>query len=440
MNESKRIFSGFIANGYSQGVTIFSQIFLVPFFISNWGVHLYGDWLVLIALPMYIALSDMGFSASAASRMCMMAGKGGEREQKEVMTTFVSAWYLSILLAAGLSLLLFAIFLVLQATGTYKFTSITPTTARLGFSLYVFYMFLTVLCGSMSAIYKYAQRYSQHVYINNTTRLLESVLTIALLLLKQDLLAVIIGMVVIRVIGLCSLAIAAKQFVPFFSLGLTYFSINKIKELTASSIHFSLFSTSINLFPQAFLIALGNVFPSEIVVGYTMVKTLSRFGFQVLNSYNISLTVEISHLTGKQAWGKIFALIEKSSYYFIAFAVLYIVAGQIMVDDVFRWWSRQDFHVDHVLFLMVSATALVQSNWMLYFSVFSSSNNHGRASKIYSFMSFSYLVVVFTAMGPADLYRFLFLGLLIEIAILAILFQDYRKYKTSKNFKLMTTV
>lgn len=437
MNESKRIFSGFIANGYSQGVTIFSQVVLVPFFISNWGVHLYGDWLVLIALPMYIALSDMGFSASAASRMCMLAGKNRDRE---VMTTFVSAWYLSILLAAGLSLLLFVIFLVLQATGTYKFTVITPDIARTGFSLYVFYMFLTVLCGSMSAVYKYAQRYSLNVYISNTTRLVESISTVVLLILKQDLLVVIAAMIAIRFIGLCTMAAVAKRFVPFFSLGMRYFSMAKIRELTASSIHFSLFSTSINLFPQAFLIALGNVFPAEIVVSYTMVKTLSRFGFQVLNSYNSSLTVEISHLTGKQDWGKIFSLVERSAQYFMAFAVAYIVAGLFMADDIFRWWSRQDFEIDHVLFFLVSATSLVQSNWMLFFSVFSSSNNHGKASKTYSFISFLYQVIVFAAMGPKDLYHFLFLGLFIEIAMLAILFQDYRKYKTSKNFKLMTTV
>lgn len=437
MNESKRIFSGFVANGYSQGVTIFSQVILVPFFISNWGIQLYGDWLILIALPMYIALSDMGFSSAAASQMCMLAGK---KHDKEVMTTFVSAWYLSILLATALSVLLFLIFSILQVTGTYKFTVITPGTARTGFFLYVIYVFLTVLCTSLAAVYKYVQRYSLNIYINNTTRLLESVSTVVLLLLKQNLIAVIIGMIVIRFTGLCILALTAKKFVPFFTLGWTYFSIKKIKDLTPSSLHFSLFWTSINLFPQAFLIALGNVFSSQVVVGYTMVKTLSRFGFQVLNSYNSSQAVEISHLAGKKDWGKIFFLIEKSFYYFIAFAIAYILIGLYAADDIFRLWSRQDFKVDHVLFFLVSATSLTQSIWMLFFSVFSSSNNHGKASKIYSSISFLYLVIVFVAIGPKDLYAFLFLALFIEIIMFAILSQDYRKYKTAKSCELMTTI
>ncbi|NEX62726.1 MATE family efflux transporter [Noviherbaspirillum galbum] len=437
MSESKRIMSGFIANGYSQGVTIFSQVVLVPFFIANWGVNLYGDWLILIALPMYIALSDMGFTASAASRMCMMAGK---QRDEEVLTTFISAWYLSILLAAGLSLLLFGIFVGLQALGTYKFTTISTETARLGFCLYLLYMFLTVLCGSMSAVYKYAQKYSLNIYINNTARLLESVCTVVMLILKMDLIAVITGMVIIRFAGLVMMGVVAKRFVPFLSFGSRYFSFGKIKELTASSLHFSMFYTAVNLFPQAFLIALGNAFSSEVVVGYTMVKTLSRFGFQVLNSYNSSLTVEISHLTGKQDWEKIFAIVEKSFYYFIAFAVAYMLGGLALVDDIFRWWSRQDFSIDHILFLLVSATSLMQSIWMLFFSVFSSSNNHGRASRIYCMLSLGYLVVVFAAMKNQGLYGFLALGLLIEAIMLVVLLSDYRKYKVAKSFKLMTTI
>ena len=431
MDESKRIFSGFIANGYSQGVTIFSQVVLVPFFISNWGIELYRDWLILIAIPMYITLSDMGFSNAAASRMCMLAGK---KHDKEVMTTFVSAWYLAVLLAVALSRLLFLIFFVLQVTGTYNFTVITSGTARAGFALYVVYVFLTVLSTSMVAVYKYAQRYSLSVYINNTARLLEAVSTVVLLLLKKDLIAVIVCMILVRLTGLCILALVAKKIVPFFSLGMAYFSIQKIKELASSSLHFSLFSTSVNLFPQAFLIALGTAFSSQVVVAYTMMKTLSRFGFQVLNSYNTSLTVEISHLTGKKDWAKIFSLIEKSFYYFIAFAIIYILIGLYAVDDIFRLWSRQNVEVDHILFFLVSATSLIQSIWMLFFSVFSSSNTHGRASRIYSLVSFSYLVIVFFAMGHKDLYSFLFLGLVIEVVMLAILLHDYRKYKYDKSF------
>lgn len=428
MAENKRILSGFIANGYSQGVTIFSQIVLVPFFIANWGVQQYGDWLILIALPMYISLSDMGFSTTASNEMCMLSGKGRE---KEVLTTFVSSWYLSVGLASALSIFLYGVFWFLQYTGTYKFSTINSETAQLGFCLYLVYMFLTVLCATIASIYKYAQRFPLNIYINNTTRLFESVSTIILLVLKSDVITVIIGMILIRTIGLLCLTEVAKKVAPFFTLRASAFSFYKIKNLTRSSLNFSLYSSAVNLFPQAFVIALGSTFSSQIVVGYTMVKTLARFGFQVLNSYNISLSVEISHLTGNKNWTKIFALIDKSFIFFFSFSLLYILIGSVSVDYIFKIWSGLTFHVDLTLFLLVSAASLTQSIWMLFFSVFASSNNHGKASKIYAFIGFVYLAIVFTLMGPNDLSRFLLLGWFVEILMLGILFQDYRKYKNA---------
>ncbi len=361
--------------------------------------------------------------------MCMLAGKNRD---KEVTTTFVSSWYLSILLASVLSIVLFLIFLLLQYTGTYKFSSITPNEARLCFILYLIYMFMTVLCASIAAVYKFAQQYALNIYINNTTRLIESISTIILLIAKQDLITVITWMIAVRAIGLFILIVVAKKIVPFFTLKLADFSTQKIKDLTASSLNFSLFSTAVNLFPQAFLIALGSIFSSQIVVGYTMVKTLARFGFQVLNSYNNSISVEISHLSGKKNWNKIFSLVDKSFLYFFTFSILYILVGLYSADYILKLWSNSNLKVDPTLFFLVSATSLMQSIWMLFFSVFASSNNHGKASKIYAFISFLYLVIVFTTMGPNDLNYFLFLGLLVEIIMLAFLAQDYKKYKIAR--------
>lgn len=426
MLETKRVFSGFIANGYGQGVTIFSQIILVPFFISSWGIQQYGDWLILIALPMYLSLSDMGFSTSTANEMCMLAGKDRD---KEVMSIFASSWYLSIFLATILSIILFFIFLLLQHTGTYKFTSITPDDARFGFILYLIYMLLTVLCTSITVIYKFVQRYSQSIYIDNTTRLFESILTIILLIAKQDLTTVIAGMIMVRIFGLSCLIMVAKFITPDFSLKLSDFSIKKIKDITGSSLNFSLFSTAVNLFPQAFLIALGSTSSSQTVVGYTMVKTLARFGFQVLNSYNNSLSVEIAHLSGKKSWDKIFSLVDKSFIYFLTFSILYISVGLYSVNYIFKIWSRLNLQVNHMLFFLVSATSLTQSIWMLFFSVFASSNNHGKASKIYALISLLYLVIVFTMMRQDSLNYLLFLGLLVEVVMLVFLLKRYRIYK-----------
>ena len=65
----RRLASGLGANGYSQLVTIVVQLMGVPIFLNAWGPRLYGEWLILFAIPAYFSISDLGFSQSAANDM-----------------------------------------------------------------------------------------------------------------------------------------------------------------------------------------------------------------------------------------------------------------------------------------------------------------------------------------------------------------------------------
>lgn len=56
-----RILKGFLAGGYGQFVTAVVQLLGVPIFLGAWGPNLYGEWILLAAIPSYLALSDICF-------------------------------------------------------------------------------------------------------------------------------------------------------------------------------------------------------------------------------------------------------------------------------------------------------------------------------------------------------------------------------------------
>ena len=64
-----RLVKGFGANIYGQVVTAVVQLVGVPIFLWAWGTELYGEWLILFAIPSYLSMSDLGFSLSAANDM-----------------------------------------------------------------------------------------------------------------------------------------------------------------------------------------------------------------------------------------------------------------------------------------------------------------------------------------------------------------------------------
>ena len=62
---SRRLLQGFGASALYPIVTAIVQVLTVPIFLRFWGPGLYGEWLVLITVPQYMALSDMGFGSVA---------------------------------------------------------------------------------------------------------------------------------------------------------------------------------------------------------------------------------------------------------------------------------------------------------------------------------------------------------------------------------------
>ena len=69
----RRLIAGFGANTFSRLSTTLTQIFSVPVFLSHWGVHLYGEWILLNTIPSYLGLSDVGFGSVAGNEMTMLA-------------------------------------------------------------------------------------------------------------------------------------------------------------------------------------------------------------------------------------------------------------------------------------------------------------------------------------------------------------------------------
>ena len=75
-----RIRRGLAANIGGMGVTLVIQLVSVPVLLTAWGVPTYGEWLVLSAVPTYVALSDLSFSSVAGNSMVMLEAQGNRTD------------------------------------------------------------------------------------------------------------------------------------------------------------------------------------------------------------------------------------------------------------------------------------------------------------------------------------------------------------------------
>ena len=71
----RRLVLGFISNWISKLATTIVQLVQVPVFLHFWSVPLYGEWMIVTAIPSYLGVSNFGFGNVAGNEMTMMTAR-----------------------------------------------------------------------------------------------------------------------------------------------------------------------------------------------------------------------------------------------------------------------------------------------------------------------------------------------------------------------------
>src|SRR6202453_4582795 len=147
----RRLIAGFGANTFSRLSTTLTQIFSVPVFLSHWGVHLYGEWILLNTIPSYLGLSDVGFGSVAGNEMTMLAAA---QNFDQALVVFQSVWVLTTVITSLLGLLLISAVWFLPLGAWLHMHAISAPDAR----LIILLLGLAVLLGMQETLFQAAFR------------------------------------------------------------------------------------------------------------------------------------------------------------------------------------------------------------------------------------------------------------------------------------------
>src|SRR5947209_688069 len=77
---AQRLMRGAQAQLFGHVARVGIQLGTVALLAKVWGLSRYGDWLILAAVPTYLAFSDIGFFAAASNEMIMAVGREDRAE------------------------------------------------------------------------------------------------------------------------------------------------------------------------------------------------------------------------------------------------------------------------------------------------------------------------------------------------------------------------
>lgn len=278
------------AGAFGQAVVIVIQIFSLPLFLKQWDTATYGTWLLLSAMPSYLAMTDLGMVATAGNRMTMALGHG---DRVEANRLFHSA-FMFVLAMTGAAVLL-SVPLALFA----PVDSLQSADQRMAICLLILGVLVAQFGGLSDAIFRATGRFAQAVMLGNVLRLLEWGGMMAGLYLVGTFTAVALGGLLVRVACTAVLVGVSAQ----GSHGLTWHwrhaSMDEIKSLFKPALSFMVFPLSSALSLQGITLLVGHFFGPAVVAIFNSYRTIARVAVQGTSILSNAVWGEFSFLFGK---------------------------------------------------------------------------------------------------------------------------------------------
>jgi O-antigen/teichoic acid export membrane protein len=296
----QRFIHGLGATALGPIVTILVQVIGVPIFLHAWGLKLYGEWLVLSAIPSYLAFSDVGFGNVAANDMTMRVASG---DRHGALETFQSTWLFISFTSLTVLLGFYAGAWFLPIGRWLNLNSITPTETRTILILLCTYAILCLQGDLLTSGFRCEGNYALGMLIKNTVRLTESLTVIGMVAFRANPMEAAAAYMAIRLVGTPIMGWIMVHKSPWLRFGFSHATLKCTKALAVPAIAYVAFPAGSLLSIQGMVLVIAAVLGPIAVATFSTMRTLTRFGFQIMEAVKNSVWPELSAAYGEQNWG-----------------------------------------------------------------------------------------------------------------------------------------
>ena len=373
MAVTKRVFTNVVAGGYAQAVNVVVQFVTLPLFIKFWGVQGYGEWLVLSAVPSYMALAEAGLGTVASNELAMSAARGDTGAMRK---TLQSLWALLLLLCAALFVILTSLSWVIPWTKVFGLVQTSGADASGIVFCLGLYTLMNLLSNAVTAQYRVTDSYARGAVVQATIRLVELGVTVLVLLLGGHMVELAAAWLVVRVVSLIGIHFDARSVELGVSLGLAHATKVEIKRLLKPSLAYMGFPLGNAIYFQGITLAVNAILGAPSVVLFNAVRTLSRVIAQAVTIIKHAAWPEFSSLIGagdiasarrlaRGIWGGAFA-------FSVVASVGLIIAGPFLLG----LWTHGAVTIHRWTLALYLAGVVANTWWSVGSAVLLSTNTH----------------------------------------------------------------
>ncbi|MFY0634056.1 MAG: hypothetical protein JXQ91_09590 [Vannielia sp.] len=417
-NTTSRIVKGSGAQALTFGVRLAEQFLLVPIFLAAWSTELYGEWLILTAVPIYLSLSDMGFVTAGSNELA----RRSEGRVNDAVRNFYRA-YVSIFLQW--SLVIFACVLgvvaILPLSDAFNLNLISNGEAAQVFLILVASALLSqnglTLIAGMRATGSFHVAISMRA-VFGLVKL--AVVAFVLLALGGRPSEVAIATFVVQLLEplVLGVLLSRRGLAPGWNL------LRKPQpemwHLLGLGLGFMLMPVAQAVVLQGMVLLMGSVLGATAAAIYATHRTLTRTTAQITQLGVSPLRAELGLQQAEQKREQVRALLIRATA--LTFWASLTVAACLMVvgKPLYETWTHGEIAFHALLFGLLLGATLLEGLWRMAATFRLGSNRHGPLARGYMAISIvgvgmAWLLVEQTGLWGAGLSV-----MLIDAAMLAI--------------------
>jgi O-antigen/teichoic acid export membrane protein len=279
------------ANLYGTSIAVVGQIILVPFFLRYWGQTYYGQWLVLSAVPAYLALSDIGISNALGNEFSIAVERG---EGPRARNLLGAVWRFQTWFSLGLVLLMALALAVLPMQDWLRCATLQPRDFTTILFLLTAYSLLPLQIASFSGVYRAAEAYPEYLLIQGHMRLLEVVGTAVVLWAHGTMVGLATLLVFLRLLWLSILAVRSNHLLPTMVFSWSAGSWADFRTLLPAGAGFFAFPVGNALINQGVTLVVNTSGGPGAVVVLSVCRQVGRAFLQVSSILFTSLHPELT--------------------------------------------------------------------------------------------------------------------------------------------------
>lgn len=368
-----RLLFGAGANAYGQAVTLLIQFGSVPLLLSAWGAQTFGLWLVISAIPSYLALADFGFSSAAANDMTLATARGAHEQARGA---FQSVLALNALVSLGLVAIVSAIVLLVPDRFLPQTALIGGAEVRLVWILQTLQVAATLSCGAFGGGFQSSGRYALGILLASSARLLESLALVAGAFLFHGFAPAAALMLAVRLAALVGMAALLLRAAPWLSLGFHHASLADIRRLMSPALAVTALPAAFAVSLQGFVLVIGATLSLDAVAVFSTARTLTRSVIQAGNVVNSAIMPEVTRAFGAHDVPRLRRLIRLNLISVVCLNACALATIAMFGSGIVAAWTRGRIAPDPVLITGLAAVAALHSLWLSQANLILAVNRH----------------------------------------------------------------